>query len=148
MKSKHWLLILIPASLGNFFNAIWMMSDPGGWYLYLPAAVPDFGPLNEHFVRDLGAMFLIWGLALLWAAFSEKHRFVLLALIAMWNGLHALVHPFDTLRGLVASEHWLIDFPMVYAPTAIYVLLAWLARSGPRREAISDSAGSDEWAEQ
>ena len=45
-------------------TALWMLADPAGWYAGLPAAVPDFGPLNEHFVRDIGATFTMLGIAL------------------------------------------------------------------------------------
>jgi hypothetical protein len=39
------------------------------------------------------------------------------------------VRVFDTARGLVGAEHWLIDLPGVYAPAAILVVAtAWLAR--------------------
>ena len=47
-------------------NGAWMLWDPIHWYHTLPAAVPDSGPLNEHFVRDIGCAFTLLG------TFSEK----------------------------------------------------------------------------
>ncbi len=44
-----------------------MLADPAGWFVGLPAAVPDSGPLNEHFVRDIGATFTMLGVGMLWA---------------------------------------------------------------------------------
>ena len=35
-------------------NALWMLAGPLHWYRELPAAVPDTGPFNPHFVRDIG----------------------------------------------------------------------------------------------
>ena len=44
-------------------NALWMLGGPLHWYEELPAAVPDTGPFNPHFVRDIGAAFLTVGIA-------------------------------------------------------------------------------------
>ena len=54
-----WLLLIFGAiSLGN---AVWMLADPLRWYHELPAEVPDFGPFNPHFVRDIGCAFATVG---------------------------------------------------------------------------------------
>src|SRR5581483_2403752 len=39
----------------NVANGVWMLLAPASWYYRLPAGVPDTGPLNPHFVRDVGA---------------------------------------------------------------------------------------------
>ena len=49
-------------------NALWMLAGPMHWYTELPAAVPDTGPFNPHFVRDIGCAFFSVGIALIWAA--------------------------------------------------------------------------------
>jgi len=100
-----------------------MLADPVGWYMTLPAAVPDFGPLNEHFVRDIGSTFTMLGIGLVWAAFQRAVRLPVLVLVTLFSGLHALVHVYDTARGLVGSEHWAIDFPAVYLPTIVLAVL-------------------------
>src|SRR4029077_17484094 len=66
--SGSWGAVLGIAGLLNLANAAWMLADPEGWYHGLPAGVPHTGPLNEHFVRDIGAAFTVMGVALLWAA--------------------------------------------------------------------------------
>ena len=124
-----WTWIFLLSALGNLANGLWMLASPVGWYTTLPAAVPDFGPLNEHFVRDIGSTFTMLGLGLLWATFRTAVRLPVLALVTLFNGLHALVHVYDTGRGLVGLEHWVIDFPAVYLPTIVLVMLtALLAR--------------------
>jgi hypothetical protein len=116
-------------AVGNLANGVWMLADPVGWYMTLPAAVPDFGPLNEHFVRDIGSTFAMLGIGLLWGAFRPAVRLPVLALVTLFSGLHALVHVYDTARGLVGPEHWRIDFPAVYFPTIVLaVLTLMLAR--------------------
>jgi hypothetical protein len=118
-----WTWIFGLSGLGNLANGLWMLADPAGWYTTLPAAVPDFGPLNEHFVRDIGSTFTMLGLALVWATFRAGVRVPVLVLVTLFNALHALVHVYDTGRGLVGPEHWGIDFPAVYLPTVVLVIL-------------------------
>jgi hypothetical protein len=101
-----------------------MLADPLGWYLHLPAAVPDFGPFNPHFVRDIGCAFLTVGVALVWAALSPAHRLALVVIACVFYAAHAALHVFDTLRGAVEPDHLLLDFPGVYLP-AILLLVAW-----------------------
>jgi hypothetical protein len=125
----NWTWVFGLFGAGNILNALWMLADPPGWYRDLPAAVPDFGPLNEHFVRDIGAAFMTSGVALLWAAFVPALRVPMLAIASLFYVLHALVHVWDTSRGLVGSEHWMIDLPGVYLPALLLMtLLAVLMR--------------------
>ncbi len=51
--TDFWTLVLSLFGLGNLANGAWMLLDPPHWYATLPAGVPDFGPLNEHFIRDI-----------------------------------------------------------------------------------------------
>jgi hypothetical protein len=53
-------------------------------------------------------------------------RVPVLVLVTLFNGLHALVHGYDTSRGLVGPEHWGIDFPAVYLPTLVLLILTAL----------------------
>lgn len=118
-----WFYVFAIAAIGNIANGAWMLADPPGWYAGLPAAVPDFGPLNEHFVRDLGGTFTVLGIALLWGAVVPRLRLPMLAIVTLFYVLHALVHVYDTLRGLVGGAHWAIDFPGVYLPALLLVVL-------------------------
>ncbi len=125
-RRDAWTWILTIVGIGNLANAVWMLARPVGWFHDLPAAVPDFGPLNEHFVRDIGAAFLVQGVALVWAAFVPAWRVPLVAPVALFAVLHALAHVYDTARGLVGPQHWLIDLPAVYVPALLMVAFVWL----------------------
>ncbi len=103
----------------NLANGLWMLLAPAGWYLHLPAAVPDTGPLNPHFVRDIGAAFITIGVVLLLAAPS---RGVLLA-VTLFYVLHAVVHVTDLTAGRLGAEHWLIDLPGVFLPAVVLGVL-------------------------
>ena len=118
-----WTIALGIFALSNLANALWMLIDPVHWYYNLPAGVPDFGPLNEHFVRDIGCIFFVLGAALALGALVPRWRVAACVLNAAFYVLHALVHVLDTVRGLVGPEHWLIDLSGVYAPAAIMVAI-------------------------
>ena len=124
-----WGILLWVLALLNFANGLWMLADPKLWYTDLPAGVPDFGPYNEHFVRDLGAVFICLGAALAWAARRAEFRLPLVALTTLFYVLHAAGHVFDTARGFVDAHHWWLDVPGVYAPAVLLVVMtAKLAR--------------------
>lgn len=121
-----WTIALGLFALGNLATGAWMLIDPVHWYFTLPAGVPDFGPLNEHFVRDVGCAFVTQGVLLGGAALVPPWRVPAVAVVALFYVLHALVHVIDTVRGLVGPEHWLIDLPGVYLPAALVVGLTWV----------------------
>jgi CelD/BcsL family acetyltransferase involved in cellulose biosynthesis len=131
MTRDSFTIVLGLFAVANLANGAWMLADPAHWYEHLPAAVPDFGPLNEHFVRDIGAAFTVIGIGLAVAAFMPRWRVAACGAAAAFYGLHALVHVVDTLRGLVGPEHWAIDLPGVYIPAvALAVLTGLVAKYG------------------
>jgi hypothetical protein len=129
-----WTTLFVLAAIGNVITALWMLASPMSWYTHLPGAVPDFGPYNEHFIRDLGCMFLTWGGALAWAAWSPPTRIVILTVLCAWFGGHALVHVYDTARGFVPAAHWLLDIPLCYAPAGLLVVMLVIQRRTKRVE--------------
>jgi hypothetical protein len=121
-----WFWVLAIAGLANVGNGLWMLADPKLWYTDLPAAVPDFGPYNEHFVRDIGGAFLAFGAALVWAAVRPAFRLPLVGVTALFFAFHAAFHVYDTARGFVDAEHWWIDLPGVYLPALVFAAFVWL----------------------
>ncbi len=120
---------LLVFGLIGLANALWMLIGPMHWYTDLPAAVPDTGPFNPHFVRDIGCAFLATSLALIWAAWSPRYRLPLIGVTALFLAAHAILHAYDTLRGALDHNHWLLDLPGVYLPGLVVPAIAlWLAR--------------------
>ena len=39
----------------NGRGRLWMLAAPAGWFVGIPAAVPDTGPLNPHLVSVISA---------------------------------------------------------------------------------------------
>ncbi len=114
-----WLFLVLGA--GSVLNALWMLAGPLHWYTELPAAVPDTGPFNPHFVRDIGCAFLTAGVAQVWAAFAPALRFPLVATATLFLGAHALLHVYDTAVGNLPNDHWWLDAPGVYVPAIVLV---------------------------
>jgi hypothetical protein len=127
-----WAWALGIFGVANLANGAWMLGAPADWYERLPAAVPDTGPFNAHFVRDVGSAFVMMGLALLAGALRPAWRVPALAVTTLFYLLHALVHVTDTLAGRLPPSHWAIDFPGVYLPAAGLLLLTVAAARAPR----------------
>jgi hypothetical protein len=129
-----WGITIGLFAAGNLFNALWMLASPAHWYANLPAGIPATGPLNEHFVRDLGCIYLMVGLALAAAVVRPSLRISAMVLASAWYLTHALVHVYDTARGLLTDGHWWrYDLVPIYGATLLLLLLtAKLARTEPR----------------
>ncbi|MEW6271806.1 MAG: DUF4345 family protein [Thermodesulfobacteriota bacterium] len=126
----HWFFYVFGAM--NVANGLWMLLAPADWYHDLPAGVPDTGPLNTHFVRDIGAAFLTIGVAFVVAARWPAMRRGVLLFSTMFYVLHAAVHVADLVGGHVHAGHWLIDLPGVWLP-AVVLLVLCLPRFWPQR---------------
>ena len=125
-----WLFLLL--GVGTLANALWMLVGPMHWYTDLPAAVPDTGPFNPHFVRDIGCAFLTVGVALVWAAFRVRDRLPLAAISAVFLTAHALLHIYDTATGALDHTHWWLDAGGVYLPALLMIAaVTRLARLAP-----------------
>ena len=121
MLTLLWIIAVI-----DVVNGLWMLASPAGWYTGVPAAVPDTGPLNTHFVRDIGVAYLVSGVGLAWCARNLDRALPLLVGIAAFAVGHALTHVADILSGRLPASHWLIDTPGVFAPTILLVMLAFV----------------------
>jgi len=128
-ERDSWAVVLLLFGLGNALNGLWMLASPAHWYLNLPANIPGSGPLNEHFVRDIGCIFALLGGALLASIRVRGWRLPAMLAAAAYSAAHALVHVFDSLRGLFEPGHWRFDFGPVYlASLLLLVLTLKLAR--------------------
>lgn len=129
LDRQGWVLLLL--GIGMIANALWMLAGPMHWYHELPAAVPDTGPFNPHFVRDIGCAFLTVGVALIWASRSMRVRWPLTVIATLFLGAHALLHVYDTGVGNLPRDHWYLDFAGVYLPVLILSGVLWKLPRGP-----------------
>ena len=100
-----------------------MLVDPIHWYHNLPANVPSTGPPNEHFIRDVGCVFTVMGLALAVAALRPARRLPTMIGVSAWYAAHALVHVYDSVSGRAPSDQWLVDLPGVYGSAILLIAL-------------------------
>jgi hypothetical protein len=125
-----WITITLTViAAGSLVNAVWALVAPQHWYQTMPDAA-EFGPYNEHFVRDIGCIYLTLGLALAWSISSPSVRLPLVATVALFHVAHAVLHVFDTGRGYVPAHHWWTEVPTIYLPTAaLLVVVGCLLRA-------------------
>jgi hypothetical protein len=87
-----------------------------------------YGVENSHYVGDVGAFVLAFGVALAIAVVRPSWRAPLLWLGALWYGLHAINHAFDTGEAKSDARGW--SDTLLIALGA--VVSAWLARVSER----------------
>jgi len=104
----------------------------GGLALLAPGTFFDeiglYGNENLHYVGDVGAFMLAFGLALAIAVARPSWRAPLLWLGALWYGLHAINHAFDVDEARSEGRGWLDTALIAFGALAS----AWLARVSER----------------
>ena len=120
---------IVAAVLGALLaaNALAMLVAPLWWYGVVPG-VPSTGPFNPHFVRDIGAAYLVVVLGLGWFAARPVQGWPALVAAAAFLDLHAFIHVHDAVLSPVCGHDLLRDLPGVFAPALIASALAVLAR--------------------
>jgi hypothetical protein len=90
--------------------------------------IGQYGLENSHYVGDVGAFMLAFGVALAIAVVRPSWRAPLLWLGALWYGFHAINHAFDTGEARSDERGW--GDTVLIALGAL--LSAWLARASER----------------
>lgn len=111
--------------LGLLPVAAVMLVAPAFWYELFPGVL-ESGPLNHHFVRDLGCAFLAAGGALFYAAAKPRNAHSLVAAAAALLVLHAIVHLAE--GALADHAGWrVVDLATVYLPAilAMACMIRW-----------------------
>ncbi|CAM4797778.1 unnamed protein product [Rotaria magnacalcarata] len=104
LKSKsydRWAVICLIIAALNILHSLWVIIAPVHWYHNLPAGVPEFGPVNVHFIRDLGCVFLLLGVGLVFAAFKVPYRLPLFTMNTAFYILHMFVHIHEVVSGRI-----------------------------------------------
>ena len=102
--------------LAMLFAGLW-------WYGVVPG-VTATGPFNPHFVRDIGAAYLVAGGGLAAYAAWPRQAWAALVASAAFQLLHVAVHVFDAACGAAPLHDVARDFAGVYAPALITALIA------------------------
>jgi len=112
-------------------NGVFMLVSPDAWYFAVPG-VTDTGPFNQHFIRDIGLIFLFVGTAYLVGVMEPQYRVISWAAPTLWLGGHALFHYWEVAVGICGPSVLIRDFPAVSLPAALGVLITLWAIADAR----------------
>lgn len=121
---RHWdryLAGLIAALLSA--NGVFMLAASLSWYDTVPG-VPTTGPFNPHFIKDIGAVYLMCAAGLGWFAWRPAQGWPAMAAAAAWLTLHMAIHVYDATCGASPLADIQRDFVGVYLLALIPLALA------------------------
>jgi hypothetical protein len=133
MIGRTALLIALVMGVLMIANGTIMILAPEPWYWQVPG-VPDRGPFNQHFVRDIGINYALIGASFILGVHYRQHRWVFWLAATAWLGGHALFHVWEVIVGICSPAAMLEDFAGVTLPALVGCWLVFLAR----RETTSD----------
>ncbi|MDB5711860.1 MAG: hypothetical protein JWL96_3930 [Sphingomonas bacterium] len=110
--------------LGLFLigNGLVMLADPVDWYFAVPG-VTATGPFNQHFLRDIGLIYVMMGAGFLAGIVRPRDRVVLWAASTLWLAGHALFHFWEVSVGICGTSALVRDFPGVTTPAILGLAL-------------------------
>jgi len=118
--------------LGAVANGLVMLAAPAGWYAAVPG-VTTTGPFNQHFIRDIGLIFLLVGAAYLWGVARPATRVALWGAASFWLTGHALFHLWEVAVGICGPSAIARDFPAVTLPAILGIgITIWARRARGR----------------
>ncbi len=122
--------------LGMLFvaNGSYMLVAPENWYWAIPG-VAERGGFNQHFVRDIGIIYVLTGSAFVAGALLPAARLSLWAGATLWHVGHALVHLWEVAAGIGGPEALAQDLAGVSVPSLLGIALVVVARRGRARAA-------------
>ena len=111
-------------AVANIANGLMMLVAGPFWYQSAPGAA-ETGPFNPHFVQDIGAAFLVSGLALAVRAWRPVYWPAAVA-GAAFLAAHGLIHLIAIAGG--HDHHAAFDFVAVVLPSAVALYCAFPAK--------------------
>lgn len=119
-----WLAITLGVLAGA--NGVFMLIAPEAWYFAVPG-VTTTGPFNQHFIRDIGLVYVLMAVGLLLGAGRPSLRVPLWGATATWLSGHALFHVWEVAVGICGPSALLRDFAAVHLPAILTWLLVFWA---------------------
>lgn len=138
MLKTFCLGMAVAIGLAAEANGLFMLLAPGDWYFSVPG-VTTTGPFNQHFVRDIGLIFLFVGTSFLVGAARPRYRMLLWSAATLWLCGHALFHFWEVAVGICGPSAIARDFPAVTLPALLGIALVLWAVSDGRAAAHPSS---------
>ncbi|HEY2444383.1 MAG TPA: hypothetical protein VGI20_01415 [Rhizomicrobium sp.] len=82
---------LVLVGLFNILNGLLMLADPNAWFARVIGDVA-MGPMDDHFIRDVGFAYLASGAGLVWGIRAGRAAAAFALAGAVWPMLHAFFH--------------------------------------------------------
>ena len=118
MLNKFTIPVALLLGVIMLANGIFMAVAPESWYWLVPG-VPDRGPFNQHFVRDIGFIYLLIGAAFIYGAIYTRHQLLLWIIPTAWLTLHAIFHIWEVMVGICGPASLIEDFVGVTVPALL-----------------------------
>jgi hypothetical protein len=111
--------------LFNLANGLYMLAAPEAWYAAVPGVAAS-GPMNTHFIADIGLAFVASGVGQLLAMRTSQAGAAFALAGSVWPALHAGLHVWGWfLHGLpMQSSVLLSEVVGVVGTSALGMLLA------------------------
>src|SRR3954470_3940362 len=87
-------------------NGVFMLLKPETWYLSVPG-VGRTGPFNQHFIRDLGILYILIGSGFIAGVRRRDLRVWIWGPASLWLAFHAVFHIWEVLVGLCTTAVFL-----------------------------------------
>ena len=131
MLNRVCLGTAVVLGVGALANGLFMLASPANWYFAVPG-VTTTGPFNQHFLRDIGLIFLFIGSAYLVGTARPAYRIALWSAASLWLCGHALFHFWEVAVGICGPSALTRDFAAVTLPAILGVAISlWAIRNGP-----------------
>jgi hypothetical protein len=142
MLKRLCLATAVLIGVAAMANGAFMLVAPARWYFAVPG-VTTTGPFNQHFIRDIGLVFLFIGTAFLVGARSRRHRVAAWGAASTWLAGHALFHVWEVAVGICGPSALARDFPAVSLPAILGALITlWaVADARPRSTTTTTTKG-------
>ncbi|MGH1574759.1 hypothetical protein ACRAWG_34110 [Methylobacterium sp. P31] len=138
--SSSCLAAAVVFALSLAANGVFMLIARMAWYDTVPG-MPTTDPFNQHFLCDIGLVFMLLGSAVLVGVLRSAMRIVLWSAVTLWLSGHALFHVWEVLVGICAPTALARDFPAVLLPAIIAAaLVVWAdsrRASGEKRPVVA-----------
>jgi hypothetical protein len=136
MLKSFCLALAAVLGVAALANGLYMLVAPEGWYFAVPG-VTTTGPFNQHFVRDIGLIFLFLGSAFLVGVVQPQLRVALWGAASLWLAGHALFHFWEVAVGICSASAIPRDFPAVTLPAIVGLSLTLWAIAQSRGPAMA-----------
>lgn len=111
-------------------NGLYMLISPQHWYASIPGVV-DTGNFNLHFIRDIGIIYTLSGIGLIWGARRSDQRLGMWGMAALWLCGHAVFHFWEVMSGVSPLRALGRDFVGVSLPAILTLYLLFVGTRGP-----------------